>query len=256
MDPEPTDRNGRSGEPAGTRKKELPRLIGAVLAAFVLVEALLLGLGVLITRVLDDTGLHEAETEAENAILESRTSGWNGVTLWGTLAAATLTVIALTAIACLVLYRLGRGPRFAVFLALAVMGETALFLVAAAFIDRDRPEIPQLDAAPPTSSFPSGHTAASIALGFGLVLALYRLGRGHRLLAIGWVLASLYTGFVIFSRLYRGMHWPTDVAASVIFASLWLLLLRAILLPRAVVNRLSSRRGADAGAGALPPLRR
>jgi undecaprenyl-diphosphatase len=36
---------------------------------------------------------------------------------------------------------------------------------------------------------------------------------------------------VLLSRLYRGMHWPTDVVASVIYTVIWLLLLRGILLP-------------------------
>jgi membrane-associated phospholipid phosphatase len=44
------------------------------------------------------------------------------------------------------------------------------------------------------------------------------------------VLAVAVPGFVLFSRLYRGMHWPTDVAASVVFTLAWLLTLRALLL--------------------------
>jgi undecaprenyl-diphosphatase len=33
------------------------------------------------------------------------------------------------------------------------------------------------------------------------------------------------------------MHWPTDVAASVVFTLVWLLLLRAVLLPPDVRDR-------------------
>jgi membrane-associated phospholipid phosphatase len=228
-----TDARRRSGQrtPAGGRS--LPRVIGAVLLAFVLVEALVLGLGILITRVLDDTGLHTAEGEAEKAIQDLRDPSLNGVTAVGSWAGATVPIIVLGAIACLVLWRLGRGPRFAAFLAVAVVGETLLFLIASVIIDRNRPDIPHLDEAPPTSSFPSGHTAASVALTFGLVIALYTLYRARKVLAIGLVLAALYAGFVLVSRLYRGMHWPTDVATSVLFASVWLLSLKAILLPGA-----------------------
>ncbi len=161
---------------SGGRQKLL-RLIGLVLVAFVLVEALLLGLGMLITRVLDDTGLHEAEADVENAILDVRNPTLDDVTTVGSWAGATVPIIVLAAIGCFVLWRLGRGPRFAVFLAVAVVGETALFLLASWVIDRNRPDIPQLDEAPPTSSFPSGHTAASIALTFGLAIALYVLYR-------------------------------------------------------------------------------
>jgi undecaprenyl-diphosphatase len=256
MDQRGADVARRSGDPGSTGERPLPRLIGAVLAAFVIVEAFLLGLGFLVTRVLDDTGLHEAEAEAENAILEVRDPTLNDVTTVGSWAGATVPIIVLALIGCLVLWRLGRGPRFAVFLALAVVGETALFLVAAMVIDRNRPDIPQLDEAPPTSSFPSGHTAASIALTFGLVIALYALYRRRRLFVIGAVLATLYAGFVLVSRLYRGMHWPTDVAASVLFASAWLMSLRAILLPREDGHRPAARHAVEAGSGASPPLGR
>jgi membrane-associated phospholipid phosphatase len=250
-----TDTSRRSGGPGGTRRREVGRLIGLVVAAFVLVEALLLGVGLLVTRVLDETGLHTEEEDAERAILGLRTPTWNDVTTYGTLAGATLTVIVLTAVGCLVLFWLGRGPRLAVFLAVAVAGQTSLFLLAALFIDRERPDIRHLDVAPPTSSFPSGHTAATIALSVGLMLALYSLRRRPRLLALGWVVVVVYVGFVMASRLYRGMHWPTDVAASVLYALIWLFLLRAILLR----DRPDRSSGRSLGAGSRsepPPVRR
>ena len=105
---------------------------------------------------------------------------------------------------------------------------------------RQRPPVPQLDIAPPTSSFPSGHTAAIIALTCGLALALARTRTGRRLVTLTWFLAVLLPAVVLASRLYRGMHWPTDVAASVVFALVWMVLLRAILLPRDVPDRTTS----------------
>jgi membrane-associated phospholipid phosphatase len=254
MDQGRTKAGVRGGDPADPPKHSLLRLGAAVLAAFVVVEALILGLGVLITRVLDDSGLHQAEAEFENAVLDARDPTLNDVTTVGSWAGATVPIIALGLIACLVLWRLAPGPRFAVFLAVAVVGETALFLVAAAVIDRNRPDIPQLDEAPPTSSFPSGHTAASVALTFGLVIALYVLYRRRRVLVVGALLATLYAGFVLVSRLYRGMHWPTDVATSVLFASVWLLSLRVILLPRSVPARGTT--GTAASAPEAPSLTR
>jgi membrane-associated phospholipid phosphatase len=245
----PTGGSRRAGILAGARSRRLVRLLGLVLAAFVLVEVLLLGLGVLITRVLDGTGLHEEEQDAARAILRSRTPWWNDVTAFGTVAGATVTVVLLTAAGCLLLLHRGQGPRLPTFLAVAVAGQTVLFLLAAAVIDRERPDIPQLDVAPPTSSFPSGHTAATVALGFGLALGLARTHPRHRLRAVIWVLAGAYAGFVTFSRLYRGMHWPTDVAASVVYTLIWLYLLRTILLPRGVADAPRSRSGTREGPG-------
>jgi membrane-associated phospholipid phosphatase len=228
---------GRAGVLAGSRSRSLPRLIGHVLGAFVLVEAVLLGLGLLVTRVLAHSALHQDELTFERDVVAHRTTFWDQITRYGTLLGATETVIALTAVGCLLLAWRGHGPRLPVFLALAVAGETGLFLIASVVVHRMRPAIPHLDGAPPTSSFPSGHTAATLALALGLALGLARTRPTHPLRAMSWFLAVALPLFVLASRLYRGMHWPTDVAASIVFTITWLLLLRAILLPPDVSDR-------------------
>jgi membrane-associated phospholipid phosphatase len=215
----------------GARPRSATAVVGLVLAALVAVEAVLLGLGFLVTRLLVHSSLHRAEGAFEQDVLRSRTPFWSSVTGFGTVLGATETVIALTAVGCLVLAWRGHGPRLPTFLAVAVAGETVLFLLASTVIDRLRPTIQHLDGAPPTSSFPSGHTAASVALWCGLALGLARTHPRHPLRVLSWFLAVAVPVFVLVSRLYRGMHWPTDVAASVLFTLLWLLLLRAVLLP-------------------------
>jgi len=235
---------GHRGVVEGARPRGLPVLIALLVGAFVLVEAALLGLGLLVTRVLEHSSLHRAEIGFEDAVAAHRSAGWTHITGFGTVLGATNTVIALTAVGCLVLAVRGHGPRLPAFLALAVAGETALFVLASLVIDRLRPAIPHLDGAPPTSSFPSGHTAATIALWCGLALGLARTRPGHPLRVLSWVLAVCLPAFVLVSRLYRGMHWPTDVAASIVFALTWLLLLRAILL-RPDAGDVSPRRARD-----------
>jgi undecaprenyl-diphosphatase len=206
-------------------------LVVLVLGLLVLVEAFLLGLGLLVTRVLAHSWLHRDESAFERNVQTHRTPLWNSITHYGTVLGATSTVIALTAVGCVVLAVRGHGPRLPVFLAVAVAGETVLFIVASVVVDRLRPAIPHLDAAPPTSSFPSGHTAASVALWCALALGVARTHPRHPLRWLSVVLAVVLPLFVLASRLYRGMHWPTDVAASVVFTLLWLVLLRGVLLP-------------------------
>jgi membrane-associated phospholipid phosphatase len=216
---------------AGARPRSATAVVGLVLAAFVAVELVILGLGMLVTRVLAHSALHRKEIAFEHDVVVHRMPWWNHVTSFGTVLGGTETVIALTAVGCVVLALRGHGPRLPAFLAVAVAGETTLFLLASIVIHRLRPPIPHLDGAPPTSSFPSGHTAAALCL-YGTVAALVLAGaRG------GWrrwapVLAVLVVLVVAGARLYRGAHHATDVLTSMLFASAWLLaVLRLLPLP-------------------------
>jgi undecaprenyl-diphosphatase len=222
---------GRSDVVEGARPRTGVALVGLVSATFLLVEAVILGLGWLVTHVLAHDRVHRDELAFERDVVTHRTPFWNTVTSVGTLLGGTEVVLAMTAVGCLLLFLRGHGPRLPAFLAVAVAGETTLFVLASLVVHRLRPTIAHLDGAPPTSSFPSGHTAATIALWCGIALGLARTHPGHPLRVLSWVLAMVLPAFVLTSRLYRGMHWPTDVAVSVVFTLLWLFLLRAILLP-------------------------
>jgi undecaprenyl-diphosphatase len=74
--------------------------------------------------------------------------------------------------------------------------------------------VQHLDESPPTSSFPSGHTAASTAyyVGTGLIIAWHtrELWLKRLLVAVGVLIALT----VACCRMYRGMHYPTDVITS------------------------------------------
>ena len=227
---------------AGTRTRSLLVLVLLILVAFAAVEGLLLGLGVLVTHVFMHGAGHRAELGFEHDVAAHRTSLLDAVTRWGTRLGSTTTVLVLTAVGCLLLTWRGHGPRLPTFLVVAVAGETLLFLIAQLVLHRMRPPILHLDPAPPTSSFPSGHTAATLALWGALAIGLARTRPRHHLLGVAWGLAVVLPLFVLSARLYRGMHWPSDVASSLIFTAIWLVLLTAILLPRRRDPASASRR--------------
>ena len=129
------------------------------------------------------------------------------------------------------------------------LGELTLFLAAAATVGRDRPDVPQLDPHLPTSSYPSGHLAATICLYVGIVLLVVPRTRAWwRWLTL--VPAVVMPLLVATSRLYRGEHHPTDLMGSVVMAALWLTATYLAIRPNADLddNRAEHR---DDGSGAL-----
>jgi undecaprenyl-diphosphatase len=74
----------------------------------------------------------------------------------------------------------------------------------------------RLEKLPVNASYPSGHTAASIAVYGGLALLLTSRIRNRKAQVAIWVVAILIPVFVAFSRMYRGMHHPLDIAGGVV----------------------------------------
>lgn len=98
---------------------------------------------------------------------------------------------------------------------LAALGlEVTTFVTTAYLVGRDRPPVERIDPAPPTSSFPSGHVAAAVALYWGLAYIVYRHTDNPVARFGAAAMAVLAPVAVAFSRMYRGMHYLTDVVAG------------------------------------------
>ncbi len=98
------------------------------------------------------------------------------------------------------------------------------------FVHRHRPFEHQLGPSERTHSFPSGHAATSFAGATTLALYAPRYRRWFFGLAV----------LIAFSRLYEGVHYPTDVLAGALLGAATALLLRA-------ATRRRSRRSPRAG---------
>ncbi len=102
--------------------------------------------------------------------------------------------------------------------AVAFLGAVSLNPLLKQVFARPRPEAFPHMMAVHTYSFPSGHTVAATALYGFLALTLWRVGKKP------WaLLAALWVLLVAFSRVYLGVHYPSDVLGGLAFGSAWLL---------------------------------
>ncbi|WP_328617145.1 phosphatase PAP2 family protein [Amycolatopsis sp. NBC_00355] len=71
-------------------------------------------------------------------------------------------------------------------------------------------------------SFPSGHTSDG-ALAAGLIAWLVvRRFTGRVTARVVWPIAAAYALLIAWTRVYLGVHWPTDVFGSLAFVTAWL----------------------------------
>lgn len=126
----------------------------------------------------------------------------------------------------------------ALHLGLCMAGAAALNVVLKSVFERARPDLWDKLVHESSYSFPSGHSMMSAALALALVAALWN--SRWRWWAVGF--AALYIPLVGATRLYLGVHYPTDVLAGWLVSGAWVmavtLLLRSRLAHRAL-NKIS-----------------
>jgi membrane-associated phospholipid phosphatase len=102
---------------------------------------------------------------------------------------------------------------------LAVVGADALQNAVKALVDRPRPSVLHLEHVT-SSSFPSGHATQSTAFLVAL-LALVPTARSGRRRAAAALCAAALVCAVGTSRVYLGVHYPSDVVAGIILGGAW-----------------------------------
>jgi membrane-associated phospholipid phosphatase len=130
-----------------------------------------------------------------------------------------------------------RWRRGAVWLAVTMIGAVGLDIVLKQAFHRIRPDA-FFTAQPSSFSFPSGHALSSFC--FYAVLAgliAYRVKSMALKIGVG-VAAAVLIGAVGFSRIYLGVHYPSDVLAGYLAAAMWVSTMLAVdrFRKKAVVN--------------------
>ncbi len=191
---------------AGTRL-----LLGFV--AFVLVGW---GVGELSLSVLESADLNavrDVATERSGIVTQAaRVVTWAG---------SAFLLVPLALIICLMLSRAGLA-REALAVAFSLGGAMLIATLVKLLVARPRPPVEHLQAV--TSwSFPSGHATQASAFWFSLVLALHTAGAPTTTTGVTAGFALPIVLVVAASRVYSGVHYPSDVAAGVLLGTGWAL---------------------------------
>jgi membrane-associated phospholipid phosphatase len=182
-----------------------------LVAGLLVIAALSTGMGLLVTRVIEHAwGIGGADERVDVWLAAHRTSArthasWIGSTLAGGLVLPVL--VGAIAVVCAVL----RKWRIAAFFVFALAVESATYRATTIFIHSHRPRVVRLEHLPVNASYPSGHTAASIAVYGGLALLIASRFSNGAVRALVWTFAVAMVAFVATSRMYRGMHHPLDI---------------------------------------------
>ena len=106
-----------------------------------------------------------------------------------------------------------KDKRLALGVLMALIFSVVSNLALKSFFSRERPlEFMLIDES--GYSFPSGHSMVSIAFYGFLIYLCYKLIKDKKLKVIAIFSLSLIIALIAFSRLYLGVHYPTDVLAG------------------------------------------
>jgi|GEM_PF-2788057 len=153
-------------------------------------------------------------------VADRQDPAWVEVALDVTALGNTLTVAIVVACVAAFLWLDGRRLDVAVLVVGGVTGRLATEFLKALF-DRPRPEILEWGTHVTAAALPSAH-AVSATLAYGAIAYLAGGRAGPGLRGVLWVVASIAIVAVSASRVYLGVHYPTDVIAGVTMGALWM----------------------------------
>jgi undecaprenyl-diphosphatase len=134
----------------------------------------------------------------------------------------TTLVIVVTLVGVLA-FAFHRRYRHALVLATTVLLGTLSSSLTKAFFDRPRPDLVPHEVFVYSGSFPSGHSTMAATTYLTLAMLVSSLEPRRRTKALVYGLACAVLVGVGFSRVYLGVHWPSDVLAGWCLGAAWAL---------------------------------
>lgn len=216
----------RDGQPTPFARLKIAAPI--VLCGYAALVAVLVGIGALIVHVVAHSAVGHFDMSLPVRLAHRRTPLLNSITQVLSRSADTLGAIGIAVLVSIVL-AFRRLWRYIAVLVAGLTLELLTFLAVNFVVDRPRPHVSRLGSLPSTSSFPSGHTAATLVIYLCVAMFVSETVRSRPVRVLAWVAAVVMPLAVAFARVYRGMHNPTDTlggllmgiaVVSIVFAAL------------------------------------
>lgn len=183
-----------------------------------------------------DREIQRGSVEGADAAVAGVVHGWRG-SMDGVMLACTqlgggvgMSVVSVAVVAALLI---GKRLRTALFMTIAALGTLALSTGLKLLFHRDRPaDLDYLIQIPSSFSFPSGHAMGSMGVLASTVVVLYAVRAPRALRVLATVLIGLFVFGVALSRVYFGVHYPSDVVGGQLAAAAWVSALTGWFYPR------------------------
>lgn len=180
--------------------------------------------------------MRDGDLEGVDAAIAGVVHGWRGeldgvmLLLTRTGGGLGMAVLSVSVIALLAAFRRRRA---AVFMAAASLGTLLLSTGLKLLFQRARPEdYLYLIDTPGSFSFPSGHALGSMGVLASCVVVLHAIGAPRLLRRVATAVGLLYAVGVALSRVYFGVHYPSDVVGGQLAAAAWVSALTGWFYPR------------------------
>lgn len=158
------------------------------------------------------------------------TFGMRGVTVLG----GPLVLFSLSLVVGLGFF-VKKNYRAMILLIATIVGSSLLNEVLKASFHRTRP-LPFFDITAPNSySFPSGHALMSFCFYSSMAALISRRTKSRMVRVIVWALAALLIAAIGVSRIYLGVHYPSDVVAGYAAAFIWVMFI--VIIDRAIPRK-------------------
>ena len=177
---------------------------------YVAMTAVWVAVGWLLTHPLKNSWIVHTDQSVSEWFVRQRTPGLNSLSFIGSMLSDTVVKITVTAVVAIIMLIVWKRWLEPLMVVVPTILEALCFITITTIVGRPRPDVPRLDTSPVGSSYPSGHTGAAVAYS-AIVIVIFWHTRRRWIRALAVAIAALVPLCVALARLYRGMHFLTDV---------------------------------------------